>query len=293
MARRHHADRGRGAHRRLGVARLDRVDRTLIDGLSHSLRDALRQGRALLESAERIVVLTGAGVSAESGVPTFRGPGGLWKSRRPEQLATPEAFARDPRAVWEWYAWRRSVVADCAPNAAHLALARLGLRHADALIVTQNVDGLHHRAADAAAAEATAPLDPDRAYPLEVHGALHRDRCTRCGRRTPGGRVDATEDATLPRCGPCGGLLRPDVVWFGESLDPHVLARAFEAAARADVCLVVGTSAVVYPAAAVPEATLAAGGTVVEVNPQITPLSARAAVSVREAAAAVVPRLID
>jgi NAD-dependent deacetylase len=237
------------------------------------------------------VVLTGAGVSAESGVPTFRGPGGLWKSRRPEDLATPAAFARDPRLVWEWYAWRRSVVASCAPNAAHLALARLALRHADTLIVTQNVDGLHHRAA--AAAHSTERLDPDRAYPLEVHGAIHRDRCSACGRRTPGGTVDATDEATLPRCGACGGLLRPDVVWFGESLDPDVLARAFEAAARADVCLVVGTSSVVYPAAAVPEVTLAGGGAVVEVNPDVTPLSPRAAVSVRAAAAEVVPRLID
>jgi NAD-dependent deacetylase len=237
------------------------------------------------------VVLTGAGVSAESGVPTFRGPGGLWKSRRPEELATPQAFARDPRLVWEWYAWRRGVVGSCAPNAAHLALARLALRHRDTLIVTQNVDGLHHRAADAA--QTGAHSDRDRAYPLEVHGAIHRDRCTGCDRRTPAGAVDATDQSTLPRCMTCGALLRPDVVWFGESLDPDVLTRAFEAAARADVCLVVGTSSVVYPAAAVPEATLASGGVVVEVNPDVTPLSGRARVSLRGKAAEVLPALLS
>jgi NAD-dependent deacetylase len=269
----------------LGAARLDRAD--------ESLSDDLGRGRALLAQAERIVVLTGAGVSAESGVPTFRGPGGLWKSRRPEELATPEAFARDPRLVWEWYGWRRSVVASCAPNAAHLALARLALGHPDTLIVTQNVDGLHHRAADAAATQSSERVDPDRAYPLEVHGAIHRDRCSGCGRRTPGGAVDATDEATLPRCATCGAPLRPDVVWFGESLDPDVLARAFEAAARADVCLVVGTSSVVYPAAAVPEATLARGGAVVEVNPDVTPLSARARVSVRGKAAEILPGLLS
>jgi NAD-dependent deacetylase len=241
--------------------------------------------------AEHIVVLTGAGVSAESGVPTFRGPGGLWKSRRPEELATPAAFSRDPRLVWEWYAWRRSVVAGCAPNAGHLALAHLALRHPDALIVTQNVDGLHHRAAESAASS-TAHTAAERAYPVEVHGAIHRDRCSGCGRRTPGGAVDATDESTLPRCGACGGLLRPDVVWFGESLDAEVLARAFDAAARADVCLVVGTSSVVYPAAAVPEVTLSAGGSVVEVNPDVTPLSPRASVTLRGKAAEILPDLL-
>src|SRR6185503_12290404 len=148
---------------------------------------------------------------AESGVPTFRGPGGLWRSRRPEELATPEAFARDPRLVWEWYAWRRGVVASLVPNAAHLALAGLALGHRDARLVTQNVDGLHHRAAR----EAATGRDPTPAYPLEVHGAIHRDRCSRCGRRSEACAVDATSERTLPRCEDCGGLLRPDVIWFG------------------------------------------------------------------------------
>lgn len=250
------------------------------------------RARAHIAAARRIVVLTGAGVSAESGVPTFRGPGGLWRSRRPEELATPEAFARDPRLVWEWYAWRRSVVAGCAPNAAHLALARLALArrpHTSTLLVTQNVDGLHHCAADLAARDA----DPAPAYPLEVHGAIHRDRCSRCARRTQGlSAIDTTSEDRLPRCESCGGLLRPDVVWFGESLDADILEEAFDAASRADVCLVVGTSAVVYPAAAIPEATLARGGAVIEVNPDVTPLTPRATLSLRGTAVETVPALL-
>jgi NAD-dependent deacetylase len=256
-----------------------------LDGVPELKADA----RALLERAERIVVLTGAGVSAESGVPTFRGPGGIWKSHRAEGLATPEAFARDPRLVWEWYAWRRGVVGGCKPNPAHRALARLALRHPSALLVTQNVDGLHHRAADMAAAGS----DATPAYPLELHGAIHRDRCCACARRTPArAAVDTTSEERLPRCERCGGMLRPDVVWFGEALDADLLAAAFDAAARADVCLVVGTSAVVYPAAAIPEGTLARGGAVIEVNPDTTPLTERATVSLRASAASVLPDLL-
>jgi len=251
---------------------------------------AIERARALLAGSARTVVLTGAGVSAESGVPTFRGAGGLWKSHRPEQLATPEAFAHDPRTVWEWYAWRRGVVAGCRPNAAHRALARWGLAHDGVTLVTQNVDGLHHRAADDEAAD---PDEAARAYPLEVHGAIHRDRCSRCGHLSPGrSRIDTTSVETLPRCGTCSGLLRPDVVWFGEPLDADVLGAAFAAAERADVCLVVGTSAVVYPAAAVPEIALRAGAKVLEVNPDETPLSPVAAVAVRATAAEAVPALL-
>ena len=247
--------------------------------------------RGLLADAARIVVLTGAGVSAESGVPTFRGSGGLWKEHRPEDLATPEAFARDPCIVWEWYAWRRGLVAGCEPNPAHHALARLALeRPGRTTLVTQNVDGLHHRAGRAEAGG----TDPTPAYPLEVHGAIHRDRCSGCGRRDDEpGRVDATRAATLPRCASCGSLMRPDVVWFGEPLDSAVLGAAFAAAEQADVCLVVGTSALVYPAASVPEVTYAAGGVLVEVNPEPTPLSARARVRLRGPAGRIVPRLLS
>jgi len=247
------------------------------------------RARRLVADARRIVVLTGAGISAESGVPTFRGSGGLWKSYRPEDLATPEAFARDPRLIWEWYDWRRSRVAACAPNPAHAALARLALARRSVTLVTQNVDGLHHRAADQAAADE----DPTPAYPLELHGALHRDRCSRCGRRTPARTaVDTSSTEGLPRCGACSGLLRPDVVWFGEALDPAVLDASFAAAREADLCLVVGTSSVVYPAAAVPEITAGAGGAVVEINPDATPLTALASVSLRGTAGALVPEIV-
>lgn len=254
------------------------------------MSDPVERARELVARAERIVVLTGAGVSAESGVPTFRGAGGLWQRHRPEELATPEAFARDPRLVWEWYSWRRGLVAACAPNAAHVALARLALAHAPTLIVTQNVDGLHHRAADLAAG---GQRDPSPAHPLEIHGALHRDRCSRCGRRTPATTVDSSSERTLPRCGACAALLRPDVVWFGEALDPEILNAALEAASEADVCLVVGTSALVYPAASVPEVTLAHGGAVIEVNTEATPVTSWATVSIVGRATETVPRLVE
>jgi NAD-dependent deacetylase len=252
------------------------------------LSDDLRRARALLRDATRVVVLTGAGVSAESGVPTFRGAGGLWKQFRAEDLATPEAFARDPRLVWEWYAWRRGMVSECLPNAAHVAVAHCALRERNVTIVTQNVDGLHAHAARDAAGTA----DPAPALPLELHGSLLRDRCSGCGARTEPVLVDATSHATLPRCTRCGALLRPDVVWFGETLDEDVLAAADAAAASADVCLVVGTSALVHPAASLPLRARARGGVVIEVNPEETPLTCAAVISIRGRAAEVVPKVL-
>ncbi|HEY7512092.1 MAG TPA: NAD-dependent deacylase [Vicinamibacteria bacterium] len=231
------------------------------------------EAAARLREAQRVLVLTGAGVSAESGVPTFRGPQGLWRSFRPEDLATPEAFARDPRLVWEWYAWRRETVAACAPNPAHRALAALEGRVPEFLLATQNVDGLHARAGSRRL--------------VELHGSLWRVRCTGCGevaaRREPFPELP-------PRCR-CGSVLRPDVVWFGETLPVEALQRAFTAAREAQVVLVVGTSSLVHPAAAIPEAALFAGACVVEVNPEPTPLSDRATVSLRGRAADVVPWL--
>ena len=251
--------------------------------------DAMRRAAAILAEAERVVVLTGAGVSAESGVPTFRGEVGLWKRYRPEELATPEAFARDPRLVWEWYDWRRAKIASCRPNAAHRALARWALARSGVRLVTQNVDGLHTVAARAEAGGG----GPDPALPLELHGSLFRVRCTACGDRIEHrDRIETGEESDLPRCTQCDGLLRPDVVWFGESLDAAVLDAAFRAAAGADACLVVGTSAVVHPAASLPLETHAAGGRVVEVNPEPTPLTTRAEVSVRAPAGAAVPGIL-
>lgn len=250
--------------------------------------DDRQRARHLLRAAGHIVVFTGAGVSAESGVPTFRGAGGLWQQFRPEDLATPEAFARDPRLVWEWYAMRRGEVLVCEPNAAHRAMASFALTHGTMTIVTQNVDGLHARAArlEAGSGDATAAL------PLELHGSILRDRCSDCEARSDPVPVDASSAATLPRCAHCGGLLRPDVVWFGEILDSRVLSAADAAAARAEVCLVVGTSALVYPAAALPLRTRERGGAIIEVNPEETPMSDMAAVSIRGSAAGVVPGLL-
>jgi NAD-dependent deacetylase len=248
-----------------------------------------QRARDLLRDASHIVVLTGAGVSAESGVPTFRGADGWWKQVRPEDLATPEAFARDPRFVWEWYAMRREKVIACEPNAAHRAMASFALARGTMTIVTQNVDGLHARAAraEASAGDATA------AMPLELHGSILRDRCSECDVRSEPAPVDASSAATLPRCAQCGGLLRPDVVWFGEMLDSEVLSAADAAAALADVCLVVGTSGLVHPAASLPLRTRARGGAIIEVNPEETPMSGVAEVSIRGSAAGEVPSLLD
>jgi len=245
----------------------------------------------MIADARRIVVLTGAGVSAESGVPTFRGPEGLWRSYRPEELATPEAFGRDPRLVWEWYAWRRERVSACRPNAAHLALARTALATPGRVaIITQNVDGLHTDAARAAARAG----DPAPALPLELHGSLWRVRCTVCSARSDHtGPINARSADALPRCARCSALLRPDVVWFGESLDPTTLGEAFARAEEADVCLVVGTSAVVHPAADIAYATARAGGSIIEVNPETTPVTPLAAFSLRGTAAEVVPLLLQ
>jgi NAD-dependent deacetylase len=252
----------------------------------------LETARRYLADAERIVVLTGAGVSAESGVPTFRGAGGLWKTFRAEQLATPEAFARDPRLVWEWYAWRRALVAACEPNAAHFALARLAIGRAGTTLVTQNVDGLHARAAREVAEEMACPGDAARAMPLELHGNLFATRCVECGADAGEVSVDAASLETLSRCAACAGLLRPGVVWFGEPLDPEVLGAATDAARGADVALVVGTSALVHPAASLAVHTLTRGGVVIEVNPDATPLSAGALV-LRGPAGTIVPALVD
>ena len=263
-------------------------------------QDLARAARIVAE-AERVVAVTGAGISAESGVPTFRGPEGLWRNYHPEELATPEAFSHDPRLVWEWYEWRRQRIAGCRPNDAHLALARAALRRGDVRILTQNVDGLHalaahevahevaHEAADEATDGAAGP-----ALPIELHGSIFRVRCTSCRDRYAHReevRTDSLE--TLPRCRGCGGLLRPDVVWFGEALDESALETAFDEAARADVCLVIGTSALVQPTASLPRVTQANGGRVIEINPEPTPLTATADVSLRARAAASVGRILD
>ncbi len=237
--------------------------------------------RAVLAAARRVVVFTGAGISAESGVPTFRGPGGLWRQFRPEQLATPEAFARDPALVWEWYRWRRELVAQCEPNAAHAALAGWMRRRDGVTLVTQNVDDLHERAGTPAL--------------IKLHGSLFLDRCSRCSYATHGGtdaRTHGQASQAPPLCPACGALLRPGVVWFGEMLPPEELARAFGAAARADACLVVGTSGAVYPAAGIVHAAREAGAKVIVVDPGDTEYDAVADIRLTGPAGELVPPLL-
>jgi NAD-dependent deacetylase len=215
---------------------------------------------ARLSPTCKVAVLTGAGISAASGVPTFRGSDGLWKNHPVQELATPEAFARQPAVVWEWYGWRRDLVREARPNSAHLALLELARRVARVGIITQNVDGLHQRHGL-----------PHNADLVELHGSLWRVRCTRCGAEAvnlePG-----PPPGVLPHCG-CGGLQRPAIVWFGEPLSPSHVRAAGEWTAAADVLLVVGTSAVVQPAASLVQVAIEAGAAVVELNTETTPAS--------------------
>ena len=251
-------------------------------------RNAERNPRTILHDANQVLVLTGAGISAESGVPTFRGPGGLWKEFRPEDLATPEAFAGDPRLVWEWYGWRREKVAACAPNAGHLALARWMLARTGVTLVTQNVDGLHE-----AAARSIDPAGPDRAMPVRLHGSIARVRCPGCGfSAEDAGPVDARSLDTLPHCQSCGAMLRPDVVWFGESLPVDALLRAEEAANQADACLVVGTAGAVYPAAGFVLAVERRGKPVIVVDPGPTSFDDVAAAKLVGNAGELLPALL-
>ena len=231
----------------------------------------MNQIERVIEAIEKIaaprsvVVLTGAGISAESGIPTFRGAGGLWKSLRPEELATPEAFARDPRLVWEWYEWRRELIRSAAPNDAHDALAwfeRETGRACAFTMVTQNVDGLHARAGSRRL--------------IEIHGNIFRARCTREGTTR---EFPDSPNELPPRC-ECGSLLRPDVVWFGEPIE--LIADAMSEASAAQVMIVIGTSGTVYPAAGL--VSLVRGGLTIEINPDETPLSDAFSASIRSSA---------
>jgi NAD-dependent deacetylase len=234
-----------------------------------------QQARTWLAESQSIAVLTGAGISAESGLPTFRGTGGLWRNFRAEDLATPQAFARDPLLVWEWYDWRRSVHAKCEPNAGHRALAALEKRVCRFTLITQNVDNLHEQAGSKNI--------------LHLHGSLWRVRCTRCGREEANAQVPL---ASLPPVCSCGGMQRPGVVWFGEALPEAELRAAVAAAQAADVFLVVGTSSLVYPAAALPRLALEHGARVIEVNLDATELSATAHVALRGKAGEILPAII-
>lgn len=232
---------------------------------------------AAFRDARFIAALTGAGISAESGLATFRDvQTGLWARYDPRELATPSAFARNPKLVWDWYAWRRECVAVAQPNAGHFALADLERRAHEFLLITQNVDGLHQRAGTRNV--------------VELHGSIARVKCSREGTLVE--RWDAPP-GEVPRCGNCGAFLRPDVVWFEEMLPDTALAAAEDAARRCDVLLVIGTSAEVYPAAALPGLARDRGALVVEINPNPTLLSATADYVLRAAAGVLLPALVD
>jgi NAD-dependent deacetylase len=245
------------------------------DIMGFSMLEAARQA---VRNANRIAVLTGAGVSAESGIPTFRSNGGFWQNRRFEDLATPQGFARDPKFVWQWYEERRRGIAAARPNAGHIALVaierRVTLGEGEFALITQNVDGLHDLAGSRNI--------------IKLHGDIWTVRCTVCHAE----RIERAELNDLPPHCACGGLLRPGVVWFGEALPEGAIEQASRAISRADVLIVAGTSAQVYPAAGLIPLALGNGARVIEINPETTGFSADVTFALRENSAAVLPELI-
>lgn len=228
----------------------------------------------ILKSAKSVVVVTGSGVSAESGVPTFRGEDGLWKQYRAEELATPRAFFSDPVLVWEWYDWRRGIISKAMPNPAHIVIADMEKHYPDFLLVTQNVDGLHILAGSENA--------------VEIHGNIWRVRCIEEQKEFY--LYDHPLSDVPPKCD-CGALLRPAVVWFGESLPADAINKAAEHIQRCDVLLSVGTSGLVYPVASFPMLAKSGGSTVIEINTDETPITAIADHSLKGKAGEILPRL--
>lgn len=237
----------------------------------HEIEEAARK----LASSKAITVLTGAGISHESGIPTFRGSQeGLWAKYDPYQLATREGFRSDPRLVWEWYTYRRGLVEGADPNPGHVALARLERLVENFCLVTQNIDGLHRRAGSRNV--------------VELHGNINRNKCFE--ENQP---VEEWDDSGVPpRCS-CGSFIRPDVVWFGESLPQEALSRAFSSCEMADAVLVVGTSVLVQPAASLPFIALEKGAWVLEINTDPTPLSERAHLFIAGKSGEVLPKIVE
>jgi len=236
----------------------------------------LQQAGLWLAESKRVAVLTGAGISAESGVPTFRGEDGLWQGFRATDLATPQAFARDPKLVWNFYNWRRELLAPLQPNPAHKALVRLEEKIPQFSLITQNIDDLHHRAGSKNL--------------VELHGNIWMVRCTRCHVVNRNEEVPLPE---LPTCKECGGLLRPHVVWFGEQLDPAILDKAVAAIRSCDTMLVIGTSALVQPAASLAIVAKEQDARVVEINLEPTPYSHKLDLALQGKAGEILPQLVE
>jgi NAD-dependent deacetylase len=232
---------------------------------------------SLLRGTSNLVALTGAGVSQESGLRTFRdAQTGLWSQYKPEELASPQAFARDPKLVWDWYAWRREAVKGVRPNPGHYALAEMEMHVPGFTLITQNVDGLHRMAGNQKV--------------LELHGNIQRVRCADCYTVAETWEDDAH---SVPRCKECGGLLRPDVVWFGEALPRDQLEAAVGAARSCGVFFSIGTSGVVQPAASLAFAAHNRGAVVVEINAELTPLSSKANFALHGKSGDILPRLVE
>jgi len=230
-----------------------------------------------IHDAREGVVLTGAGISAESGVPTFRGKEGLWGKFKPEELATMEAFMANPKIVWEWYKWRRELMGNVKPNAGHFALAELCKWFEQFTVVTQNVDGLHRAAGSQRV--------------VELHGNIHRNKCSKCDNAVPENlEIDPSR---IPSCAKCGGKIRPDVVWFGELLPEGAIEEAFAVSERTDIFFSVGTSALVHPAASLPVIAKRGGAILVEINPEETPLTEIADYSFRAKSGELLPELLS
>ncbi|MFW9914475.1 MAG: NAD-dependent protein deacylase [Candidatus Thorarchaeota archaeon] len=222
----------------------------------------------------KLIALTGAGISADSGMPTFRGKEGLWEKYRPEELANPAAFKQNPQLVWQWYSWRLDRLFSATPNSAHYALAQLEEQNLLELIISQNVDNLHERAGSRNI--------------LKLHGSIVHAKCIHCTKR----EQITKPPENVPQCS-CGAMLRPDVVWFGESLNPQILESAFQEAMTSDTMLVIGTSGVVYPAAALPHVAKKNGGIIIEFNIEPTALTPLADYFFPAPAAESVPMLLD
>ena len=248
------------------------------EGERDSIMNSIIEAARLLKRAEHAIAFTGAGISAESGIPTFRGKGGLWEKYKPEEIATPEAFERDPVKVWEWYKMRMELIAKAKPNPGHIALARMEEEGIIKTVITQNVDGLHQRAGSKNV--------------LELHGSIWRVRCTNpeCNYRA---RIKEPPREIPPKCPKCGSLLRPDVVWFGEPLPSRVWEQAVLEASNADVVLVVGTSGVVMPAAMIPLLVKQHGGTIIEVNIEASNITVSADIFLKGKAGEILPRLAE
>lgn len=238
--------------------------------------DLIEKASEIIVKSGYVVVLTGSGISAESGIPTFRGKHGLWKRYRPEQLATPEGFAVNPKLVWEWYNWRINLVLNAEPNAGHIALSELEKMNIVKSIITQNVDDLHERAGSRNI--------------IKLHGNILEARCIRCDYKM---KIQKPFRDLPPKCPVCKNLLRPNVVWFNEPIPMDVLNRAYEEIERSDCLLVIGTSGVVMPAGAFPSIVKRNGGKVIEVNVDETHISWIADITLRGEAGKILPVIVE